>query len=690
MLLILLLWPLLLQSQPSPLELTPDWWKYFQVSPGELKGSVDKFLETISKTPPNLTFEGQEKAEDLIEKITVNLRALQTLSLQPAPVKTPIPPPKTFYTINDLVELSRMLQKETLELAAIQEQREISINNEKTLQERLDQLVVSYGNAESRSENKYLLGLEIMNFRTTFELEKKKAQSQSQMIDISKAHISQLKSQITIAGDRLISTQDELEQFDQLVSDATKQLEAAERKTREKVADVTTGFSKKPGQDAEIFNQYLTQELLSAEIQEAIATDHLLLAIVKKKLSELLQSPEEIDPDALQDNLALWQDQSKLFLEKLTKWNDSSQKALQRVGQVLSGTVEKKEEDSPLLQAIIQTSQDNLLAIEKLKSDNQDLQFLLNIVEKKIAGMRGITERWILFFFTWIQNVFEFLLESLGVTLFYVGQQPVSALGILRFFAIIVISYWLSRFVVKGLNQFAKSRQGVRRAVIYRINRLFQYLILTIGLIVALVFLGFDMSNLILLAGALGVGLGFGLQSIFNNFISGIIILFQSQLKVGDYIELESGLRGEIREINVRSTVLMTNDGLEVLIPNSELINTKVINWTLRDPYRRLRINFGVAYETDIDKMKEFIIEAAKKVPHTLMKIGIPEPVVHLVKFGESSIDFELFVWVNERSTRRMTRTKSAYLWAIHAALRKNGVQIPYPRRDLHFKEKSK
>ena len=258
-------------------------------------------------------------------------------------------------------------------------------------------------------------------------------------------------------------------------------------------------------------------------------------------------------------------------------------------------------------------------------------------------------------------------------------------MNLLRFFLIFIITFWVARIVVRTLKTITRRRKGIRKAVLYRINRLVYYLILFVGLFIGLWSLGFEFGNLILVGGFLGIVLGFGLQSIFNNFISGIIILFQSQLKIGDYIELESGLRGEIREINVRSTIITTNDGIDVLIPNSEIVTTRVINWTLREPYRRVHVPFSVAYGTDVDLVNRVVFEEAKKVPITLLKVGVPEPIVYLTKFGDSALAFELVVWVNERATRRVHHTQSAYLWAILKAFKKHDIKIPFPQRDLHL-----
>ncbi len=267
--------------------------------------------------------------------------------------------------------------------------------------------------------------------------------------------------------------------------------------------------------------------------------------------------------------------------------------------------------------------------------------------------------------------------------MFIVGKNPITLLNILEFVFIIIFTIWISKVLLTTLTRFAHRRKGIKKSLVYRVSRLIYYLLLAIGLVVALSAIGFDFSNFVLIAGALGVGIGFGLQSIFNNFISGIIILFESHLKVGDYIELDTGIKGEVREINVRSTVVTDNDGIDVLVPNSEIISNKVLNWTLKVPYRRFHIPFTVAYGTDKDLLAKLIVQAAKNIPHTLTKLGIPDPVVRLNKLGDYGMEFELVVWVTEKYTKRTRTTRSDYLWTIETTLAEHNITIPYPQLDL-------
>ncbi|MFQ5730086.1 MAG: mechanosensitive ion channel family protein, partial [Waddliaceae bacterium] len=391
----------------------------------------------------------------------------------------------------------------------------------------------------------------------------------------------------------------------------------------------------------------------------------------------------------LNQSIKTWNTQLANFTQSLQEWFEQSGRIVQRSAELISLGDQEKEKPiyprSEILQKNIELGQKNLLIIQGLGKEIDESLFLLGVVNEKSAALQGKGVQWLRIAGNFFYDALAGIKEKLGKTLFYIRNQPVTILSLFQFFLIVFVSWWISKILTRTINKIVRRRKGVRKAVIYRLNRLLHYVILVVGLLIALTMIGFDFSNLIIIAGALGVGLGFGLQSIFNNFISGIIILFQSHIKVGDYVELDNGIRGEIREINVRSTVISTNDGIEVLVPNSEMLSNRIINWTLRDPYRRVHVPFSVAYGSDIDEVARVIIEATNKVPSTLQKIGVPEPRVFLSKFGDNSLEMELVVWVNEKWTRRSNKTLSHYLWAIEKALRKHGFVIPFPQRDLHI-----
>ncbi len=270
--------------------------------------------------------------------------------------------------------------------------------------------------------------------------------------------------------------------------------------------------------------------------------------------------------------------------------------------------------------------------------------------------------------------------------LFEIGDVSVTTTGLLRLVVIITAAWWLSKFAQMAMRRLASSRPNLNRASLYALNRLLHYSLLTLGFVIGLSSIGIDLGKFALFASALGVGVGFGLQNLISNFVAGLMLLFEKSLKVGDFIELESGISGEVREINFRSTVITTNDNIDIVVPNSVFVNGHVMNWTMRDVNRRIHVPFGVAYGSDKELVRKAGLEAAAAVRHTLTGDETRRPQVWLTAFGDSSLDFELVVWLNSEAVKRPGAVKADYLWAIESALADYGLEIPFPQRDLHIR----
>ncbi len=253
----------------------------------------------------------------------------------------------------------------------------------------------------------------------------------------------------------------------------------------------------------------------------------------------------------------------------------------------------------------------------------------------------------------------------------------------------------LAILAVAALIAFVSSMITLRRArahdsphisTWYTVSRLIAYTVIVVGVFLAITALGVSPTDYALLAGVLGVGLGFGLQALFANSISGVVLLLDKSLKVGDFVELESGVTGEVRDIKVRATTIVTNDNIDILVPNSEFVTGRVVNWTHRDVLRRMRVPFGVAYGTDKNLVKTAALVAAAAVPFTLHLDGPRRPQVWLMEFGSSSLNFELVIWLNPEATKKPVAVIAAYNWALHTALEEHGIEIPFPQNDLHVK----
>jgi small-conductance mechanosensitive channel len=263
---------------------------------------------------------------------------------------------------------------------------------------------------------------------------------------------------------------------------------------------------------------------------------------------------------------------------------------------------------------------------------------------------------------------------------FKVGAQKISIGLVILSVGIIYGSLLISWIIQRLLMEEVLFKRRMSRGVRASIGRLIHYAIIVAGFLIALSTLGLELTKLVIMFSALGVGIGFGLQGIVNNFISGLILLFEQPVRVGDVIEL-GGQWAEIRKIGLRSTIIKTYDEAEIIIPNSDLITNQVTNWTLTDKKARIIIPVGVAYGSNISLVMEKLMAAAEANKRVA---NYPNPHVLFMSFGESSLDFELRVWVIDGDYRLIV--KSELHQEIDRLFREANIEIAFPQRDLHLR----
>jgi len=282
-------------------------------------------------------------------------------------------------------------------------------------------------------------------------------------------------------------------------------------------------------------------------------------------------------------------------------------------------------------------------------------------------------------------------METLGAwlqqPLMRLGDSQVSFGGLLLAVGFIFAVWWLASVIERSVLRLARRRAADPQSMsrVHMLSRLLRYAVWVIGTLVGLNQIGIDLTGIALFGSALAVGLGFGLQNVVGNFVAGIVILAERSLKVGDFVDLESGVRGHVREIAMRYTRVTTNDEIDVLVPNSEFISRRVINWTLDDAHRRIRVPFGISYGTPKELVREAGIAAARAVPEVLDE---PRrlPTVWLVGYGDSAMNYELVVWADRELTTHPASTHAKLMWALDTELRRRGIEIPFPQRDLHVR----
>jgi small-conductance mechanosensitive channel len=264
----------------------------------------------------------------------------------------------------------------------------------------------------------------------------------------------------------------------------------------------------------------------------------------------------------------------------------------------------------------------------------------------------------------------------------YTSGETTITLSTVLYLAIVIVSLFyvtgkLKNWVVERLLSGSHVDLGVRHAV----GAIVRYIVVSLGLIVILQTAGINLSTLTVLFGALGVGVGFGLQSITNNFVSGIILLLERPIKVGDRIEVGE-VHGDVVNISPRATTIVTNDNIAIIVPNAEFISSRVVNWSYTD--RDVRFNFpiGVSYSSDPERVRDVLLELARVHPGVLKD---PPPTVLFHEFGDSSLNFILRVWTRQFATIPGV-LRSELNFAISRAFKEQGIEIPFPQRDLHIR----
>lgn len=261
-----------------------------------------------------------------------------------------------------------------------------------------------------------------------------------------------------------------------------------------------------------------------------------------------------------------------------------------------------------------------------------------------------------------------------------IGEFDISLGDVLAFFFALWLAVLASKLIRFLLEEDVLARIDLPRGVPGTLSMLVNYVVLTIGFIIAIAMAGIDLNRFALVAGALGVGIGFGLQNVVNNFVSGLILIFERPIHIGDTIEVGT-LIGTVKRIGIRASVVRTFEGAEVIVPNGNLLAGELVNWTYSDRQRRIELPVGVSYGTDPQKVLDLLVEVAKKHPEIL---AYPAPMALFRGFGDSSLDFELRAWTAEFDN--WFRVGSEVRVRIHQALKEAGIEIPFPQRDLHFR----
>jgi small-conductance mechanosensitive channel len=270
-------------------------------------------------------------------------------------------------------------------------------------------------------------------------------------------------------------------------------------------------------------------------------------------------------------------------------------------------------------------------------------------------------------------------LEKLDTELFTVGTTQVTPLSFVIFAITIIVALVIAKVASRGIHRYFAGKDS-GEGIAHALERMVLILSLALGVVVGLENVGIDLTALAAVGAMLSVGIGFGLQGVAQNFVSGVTILIERPVQKGDFVIVGDTV-GEVHTIAMRATRIITRDAITIIVPNHELMTSRVINMSRPDSVYRARIGVGVAYGSDTALVKETLLGVARENPDVLEK---PEPLVLFRDFGNSSLDFELCVWLE--SPKKELQIQSEIRFAIDQAFRDNDITIPFPQRDLHIR----
>jgi small-conductance mechanosensitive channel len=280
-------------------------------------------------------------------------------------------------------------------------------------------------------------------------------------------------------------------------------------------------------------------------------------------------------------------------------------------------------------------------------------------------------------------TLFERIIKYLNYPLIkQEGSFKLSIISLILLVLIILIATLVSRYTRRFLRKRVLPRFHIEIGLQYTLLRLVHYVIIALGVLYALkVGFSVDLTSVAVILGFLSVGIGFGLQYAAADIASGFILLFERPIRIGDWLALEGGVEGRVENISLRSTVVVTNENMAVIVPNSKLVQNKFVNYSYGTQNVRLNIPIGVAYGSDLEKVSTALLEAARSVKEVL---NDPAPGVHFHDFGDSALNLQIRVWINE--PRNHTTIRSKVNFAIDQTFRKYNIEIPFPQRDIHLR----
>lgn len=673
---------------PNPAALNPQWWKYFEVEPKELPQRIQSTSFALNNSYLSLPLSEQEQALSKITTIIANLNSFLALQTQTTKDQTIEKAFQKSYTLEQQLDLNHKIRKLTLEIKNLEEEYEQQRAKINKGDKFVDNLMVAYLAKPPLSPERLSIGLEIMQRRTSLAVLCENTRLLKSRIEQSKKALLHKQKELDASIDLLDLHEFDETQLDRLIKQAQNEYEEAKAAFNTAELNSLETFNDTPLERA--MRHLSEQKVIYANVYQTLAWAKLSFQMLKFNVIMDMNERFEGDKTELREQLENWKEKVRQYTMQIKDWNSAANRDQDRVRQDYALMVAQSDTPDPKLNRVNQLrrqeSSNTLNALQLLEEKLLDVQWMVNLLDRDIKNSSGIVSRGISEFFGLIYYGLLTLSLWANFSLFKISGIPITLFMLFKVCVILVATSFASKFIQTAVLPLIKKRGHLSDSSLYYVGRLMHFCALILGTVTALVSVGLDFGNLFLLASALVFGIGFGFQSVANNIFCGFRILFERKIKIGDYVELSSGKNGKVTEIQLQHTVITTSDGREIIVPNSELIDRTVINWTLSNDYRRLHIPFSTATTVDKDLVRKLVSESAYKVAYTLKNHPKhANPQVWLVGFGDNSLDFELVVWVNMHIKGATESREGDYLWEIETVLRENNIALPVQEQKLYL-----
>jgi len=670
---------------PEIVALPDDWWPNFITENTKvLRIRAELLVASVSNYVSGLDADNLVAAQAGINTLRTNLDTALTLQGVPLTRQIDALPILESYSLQQFIDLRKLWRDADSQLKILQlEQQQLNQQNT-LLEQRRDLILTEYARTDPSSPARLLAGLHRINLYLEMYSMTKRIEIKTSLEVQLASYLDEVTQKIKYAAGHLLANDLSLAALDSTIQSLTDNA----TRSSSKLAVVQQQLLDTINNDAldtyTILN--LKQQLTEVSSEELLAKLRMELEHAKRDWFLLRSGAATRTTDLHKSDPV-----SKALLHEADQqsalWSHASQNTL------ITPAPDKGRKAKKAYDAAQSTAHRTLSLISKINATMDNLSLIQDQVSNESLKLsRGFGGGW-LRIKLFSQNIVAKSKALFNVSLFHLGERPVTAGGIAK--ALIIFLFFLAvSWLIRHFLDRIERREHFQQGSFYAGGRVLHYIILTIAVIAALGSIGLDFSSFALIAGALSVGIGFGLQSVVLNFVSGLILLFEGSIRVGDYVELDSGnsdfkLMGAVKEIRSRATLINTNDNVDVIVPNSELVGNRMINWTLRESTARMRIPFSVAYGSDKELVKKAALEAAAEGEFCIQHTTGHKAAVRMISFGDSGLHFELRVWVNRAGIRRPIFVRSSILWAMDTKFREYGIEVPYPQRDLHVRDGS-